>query len=71
MTAKYKYKIKQTKQYKKDFKKIIKQGKNTLLLIAIFDTLLQGSELVEVYLDHPLSGIYQGHREVILLRIGY
>jgi len=52
----YKYQIVVTSQYKKAFKQIIKRGVNDLdELKLVIDTLAQGKELDEKYLDHSIG----------------
>ncbi len=45
------YQFRQTKQFKKDIKKIRKQGKNLDDLKTLTGLLLEGKELPEGYLD--------------------
>ena len=51
-------------QFKKDFKRIIKQGKNILELEAILTILIEGGPVPEKYQDHPLIAEYNGYREL-------
>ena len=51
-------------QFKKDFKRIIKQGKNILELEAILTILIEGEPVPEKYQDHPLIAEYNGYREL-------
>lgn len=50
-------------QFKKDLKKIRKQGKNLLLLQEIVDLLCQSQSLPEKNSDHSLVGNWKGYRE--------
>ena len=51
-------------QFKKDFKRIIKQGKNILELEAILTILIEGEPVPEKYQDHQLIAEYNGYREL-------
>jgi len=52
-----------SKQFKKDYKKIIKQGKNTDEFWSVIEK-LQNDETLDIqYRDHPLIGNYKNHRE--------
>lgn len=57
------YEIKRTKQFKKDFKKAEKQGKNLGRLIEVIELLRKGESLPEEYLDHPLLNYRSKFRE--------
>ncbi len=52
-----------TAQFKKDFKRIKRQGRNTAKLTMALDALLRGEIFPESMRDHALSGDYRGHRE--------
>ena len=52
-----------TKQFKKDYKKILKQGKNTDELWSVIEKLQNDGTLNPQYRDHPLTGNYKNHRE--------
>lgn len=58
-----KYEVKLTNQFKKDLKLAKKQGKDADKLFAVAEKLANGEALEENYLDHDLSGNYQGCRE--------
>ena len=58
-----KYKVKFTKQFKKDIKLAKKQNKNLDKLIEIIDLLSNGKKLETKHRDHDLSGNYKGTRE--------
>jgi mRNA interferase YafQ len=58
-----KYKIKQTSQFKKDYKLAKKQGKNLDSLKVIVKKLENGEELPESCYDHELKGNYKDYRE--------
>ncbi|MCB4978897.1 type II toxin-antitoxin system YafQ family toxin [Streptococcus mutans] len=57
-------KIKQTRQFKKSLKKVVKQGKDINKLFAIVELLCQKSELPLVLRDHELKGRWKGIREL-------
>lgn len=50
-------------KFKKDYKRVKKQGKNVELLLDIVDILAAEKPLEEKHNDHPLSGNYIGYRE--------
>ncbi len=52
-----------TKQFKKDFKRCKKQGKNLESLQIVIKKLREGKTLDKKYRDHALSGNYFGSRE--------
>ena len=58
-----KYEIRFTAQFKKDWKRAKKQGKNMEKLLAVIEQLANGEPLEEKYRDHDLSGNYKGCRE--------
>lgn len=51
-------------QFKRDFKRVMKQGKDPCELEAILLLLLAGTALPERLYDHPLHGDYDGYREL-------
>lgn len=55
--------IKRTSQFKKDFKRIIKQGRKIETLNFIIEKLANEEKLDEKFLDHPLKGDWEGFRE--------
>jgi mRNA interferase YafQ len=57
------YKIIQTSQFKKDLKKLTKQGKSLDKLAKVVDLLAAGASLPEKYRDHLLKGDYNGVRD--------
>ena len=60
----YKYSPKPTSVFKKDLKRVKKRGYNTELLAEVIEILAIDDEVLdEKYLDHPLSGKYEGCRE--------
>lgn len=52
-----------TAQFKKDFKKISKQGRDLSKLEPIINTLLNNKVLEAKYKDHSLSGRWKNHRD--------
>ena len=52
-----------TTQFKKDFKKIKKRGKEISKLINVIEILLERKNLDAKYQDHPLCGKFKDHRE--------
>lgn len=58
-----KYKVLLTSKFKKDFKLLKKQGKNTDKILAVINKLAKGEFLDAKYKDHPLLGGYLGARE--------
>ena len=59
--------LKPTTQFRKDYKRMKKQGKDMTLLETVITDLLNEKKLDEKYLDHPLSGNYAGFRECHIL----
>ena len=57
------YRIKFTKQFKKDLKLAKKQNKNLNKLFDVIEILKRGDALDSNYKDHNLSGDYYGLRE--------
>lgn len=62
-----KYTIKNTTQFKKDYKLAKRRNKNLNLLKDIVTKLANGETLEEKYYDHALSGDWIGHRECHIL----
>lgn len=50
-------------QFKKDYKRAVKQGLNIDLLLDIVELLAQEMPLEQKHKDHPLGGDYVGFRE--------
>ena len=70
MTEEYKYKIKWSSRFKKDYKLAMKRGYNISLLDEVIKLIAKGNQqtrLVEDYEDHDLSGDWKGHRELHIL----
>lgn len=57
------YTLKFTNQFKKDYKLMIKQGKDISLLDNVIEKIQKGEKLEEKYRDHALTGTYRGFRE--------
>ena len=55
--------IKRTAQFKKDFRRIIKQGLDIKPLIEVIDKLSHEEVLDEKFCDHTLKGEWKGFRE--------
>ena len=58
-----KYEIKNTPQFKKDYKLAKRRGLDINLLKGIITKLANGEVLAPKHKDHPLSGDWVGHRE--------
>lgn len=56
------YKVDWTSRFKKDYKKIAKQGKAEIV-DSVIEKLEKGEILEAKYKDHALQGIYKGSRE--------
>ncbi len=52
-----------TSQFKKDFKKVLSQGKNTSKPKSVIDVLLKGEKLDPKFKDHSLIGKWKNHRD--------
>lgn len=57
------YEIKNTTQFKKDYKLVKRRGLDINLLKEIISKLANGDPLEPKHKDHPLSGNWAGHRE--------
>ena len=55
--------LSQTAQFKKDVKRLIKQGKDQRKLIQLVQVLLAGEPLPSRNQDHPLKGNWKGRRD--------
>lgn len=58
-----KYEIKNTTQFKKDYKPAKRRGLDINLLKGIITKLANGEVLAPKHKDHPLSADWVGHRE--------
>jgi len=56
-------KIRYSNRFKKDYKTVVKRGYKVNLLEDVLNMLVQENTLPQKYLDHPLAGYYDGHRE--------
>ncbi|HRD71010.1 MAG TPA: type II toxin-antitoxin system YafQ family toxin [Legionella sp.] len=56
-------KLAPTTKFKKDLKRIIKQGKDRELINSVIETLQRQEQLPERNRDHSLVGDYKGYRE--------
>jgi mRNA interferase YafQ len=54
-------------QFKRDYKRMRKQGRDLDLLLDVVDVLAAEKPLDEKYKDHPLTGNLIGHRECHIL----
>ena len=52
-----------TAKFKKDYKRIKRQGKDISRLESTLEALVRGEALPEAMRDHSLGGTYRGHRE--------
>ena len=57
------YEVKYTAQFKRDYKRMKKRGKDISKLLDVIDMLREGQTLPPQYQDHPLQGAYEGHRD--------
>ena len=57
------YTVKYTSQFKRDYKRIKRRGKDMSRLLDVIDLLREGAALPPQYHDHPLQGNYAGHRD--------
>ena len=55
--------IRRTSEFKSDYKKAKKQGKDIALLLKIIEMLANDEPLSEKHRDHALTGNWKGHRE--------
>lgn len=55
--------IRSTTQFKRDFKRQVKRGKDLTVLKEVITQLAQGESIEPRFRDHPLTGGYQGSRE--------
>ncbi len=56
-------KLRFTAKFKKDYKRIKRQGKDISKLESTLEELVRGKDLPEAMRDHALGGTYRGHRE--------
>lgn len=55
--------LRQTSNFKKDLRRMIKRGANMELLDEVIQILLKREKLPEKYHDHPLTGNWHGYRD--------
>ena len=55
--------IRRTAQFRKDLKRLVKQGKDISKLQTVVDALADGKALDPIYLDHPLTGNWKSFRD--------
>ena len=55
--------VKYTSQFKRDYKRMKRRGKDMSRLLDVIDLLREGAVLPPEYHDHPLQGNYVGHRD--------
>jgi len=55
--------IVQTKQFKKDFKRVLNRGKEKERLFLFLEILVEDGEIPAAYKDHPLRGNWVGRRD--------
>ena len=70
MSAVYKYKVKWSTRFKKEYKLAMKRGYDIGLLDEVIRLIARGDQqqrLIEEYDDHELSGDWKGHRELHVL----
>ncbi|MBR3569461.1 MAG: type II toxin-antitoxin system YafQ family toxin [Oscillibacter sp.] len=53
----------QTSQFKRDYKRLVKQGRDMSLLKSVVEALQKQAPLGAKYLDHPLVSNWKGFRE--------
>ena len=58
-----KYDIKRSSKFKKEFRKILKSGRNVDEFDEVLMMLASGVTLPEKYRDHSLKGNWKGYRE--------
>ncbi|MDR1827995.1 MAG: type II toxin-antitoxin system YafQ family toxin [Methylobacteriaceae bacterium] len=59
--------LKQTTQFKKDLRRMVKRGADMNLLDEVISLLLERKQLPDKYRDHPLSGDWAGYRDCHVL----
>lgn len=55
--------LKFTAKFKKDYKRVKRQGKGLSKLELTLETLIRGDTLPDAMHDHSLGGTYRGHHE--------
>jgi len=59
----FKYTIKPTTRFKKDLKRVVKQGLDRNAIAAVIEKLAKGDSLDKASRDHGLGGEFKGCRE--------
>jgi mRNA interferase YafQ len=59
--------LKQTTQFKKDLRRMVKRGADMDLLDEVILSLRKREQLPEKYRDHPLTGDWAGYRDCHVL----
>lgn len=70
MSGQYKYRVKWSSRFKKDYKLALKRGYEIKLLDDVIKLIAEGDQqqkLIDEYDDHELSGDWKGHRELHIL----
>ena len=62
-----KYELSVTTRFKKDFRKALKQGRNSKLMDEVVGLLVAGNTLPEKFKDHFLTGKWSGYKECHIL----
>ena len=60
---KTKYGLRKTSSFKKDYKRMMKRGRDMRLIDEVIGMLVMGETLPEKYCDHALVGNWTRHRE--------
>lgn len=55
--------FKTTTQFERDFKRVLKRGKDRRKMVSVMGNLIKGKPLRPKYRDHSLHGAFQGRRE--------
>jgi mRNA interferase YafQ len=57
------YRLHYTNQFERDYRRLLKRGKDMAKLCAVLDLLTAGKSLPAEYRDHGLKGRWQGARD--------
>ena len=57
-------KLIRTGTFRRDVKRIQRQGQNMRLLVHVFEIMKTGERIPSQYKDHALKGKWKGHREL-------
>jgi mRNA interferase YafQ len=58
-----KYQLRRTTAFKKDLRRLSRQGRDLSQLQIVVDTLLEGEQLDPIFLDHSLTGNWKGFKD--------